>query len=130
MSIEAAGPVPRPAPASIAVTSTSPGVAERSPTGDQLSPAQHHAPTSIAAAAVVRPKLSTQRAHVLGVVRERGPLSDEELALAAKLLPDSCRPRRVELWRAGLVEQVGIGLTSAGRACALWGITTNDRSTG
>lgn len=37
--------------------------------------------------------------------------------------PDSCRKRRSELARQGLVEPAGIGVSPYGRRCTLWTLT-------
>jgi hypothetical protein len=82
--------------------------------------------TSQEAAESIRPFVVGQRRRLLEVLFYDGPLSDAEAADRADMSPDAERPRRIELWRAGLIEQVGVGLTKSDRRCALWGVTINE----
>jgi hypothetical protein len=86
-------------------------------------PYQRHSPTSKAAADSMRPFIvNTQHQAILDALTAYGPLTDEELQEATNLSPNSERPRRVELWRAGKLVQRGQGVTRAGRAAARWDV--------
>jgi predicted HTH transcriptional regulator len=63
--------------------------------------------------------LGRRQAIVLEVIRERGPVTDKEIA--SKLLiqdPNGIRPRRFELAKAGLIESIGK------KKCAITGKTS------
>lgn len=84
-------------------------------------PHQAHSATSHAAAAAAASSAPRDRARVLALIRESGPISDEAIADALALNPSTARPRRVELQRDGLIRESGHkGRTRAGRACNLW----------
>lgn len=53
------------------------------------------------------------------------PATDEQLAIRLNLAPNTCRPRRVELAQAGLIETVANAQTASGRKAAVWSVPTN-----
>lgn len=77
-------------------------------------------PTSIAAAESMVGKTRTLRDLILQALRQT-PMTDEEIAEALNLAPNTARPRRVELLRAGLIEKVGEAKTKSLRNAAVWG---------
>jgi predicted ArsR family transcriptional regulator len=88
---------------------------------DAPAPAQRHSPTSIAAAAdQTALKINRSHALILGKLLELGPMTDQEIGDATGLDMNNVRPRRVELVRAGMVEQCGEGRTKAGKRAAKW----------
>lgn len=86
-------------------------------------PAQRHSPTSVAAADAVAGLAGRLRRELyehLAAQGERGA-TDEELSLALGMSGNTARPRRVELWRAGLVEDSGkVRKTRSGRNATVW----------
>lgn len=75
------------------------------------------------------------RHWVLGILKQRGPLTDQELtdlAVAARIVPSessSPRSRRADLVREGLVRCVDKhGLTRSQKPCARWALTSPDGS--
>lgn len=84
-------------------------------------PAQRHSPTSVAAATAIKPTAGTLRERVLDFLLEFGPHTDEQIQDALAMPASTQRPRRVELCRAGLVEQVGEARTRSGRKAVVWG---------
>ena len=87
-------------------------------------PVHHNAPagTSIAAASKVAPKAETLRAQVLAFIasREQGA-TDEEGMTGCGLAPNTYRPRRWELARAGLIVDSGQRrVTLSGSKAAVW----------
>lgn len=64
---------------------------------------------------------SALRGRVLGALRTRGPMTDEELQVVLAMDPSTQRPRRVELVRLGLVRDSGARRpTLSGRSATLW----------
>lgn len=66
------------------------------------------ADTSRAAALRALPRSGTQRARVLNLLRNAGPMTDEEMQKALALSPNAQRPRRVELVSGGWVRDSGL----------------------
>lgn len=88
--------------------------------GQTLSPpAQRHSPTSVAAAEQIKPTAGTLRERVYKHLLEY-EATDEQIQDALAMDPSTERPRRVELCKAGLVEQVGEARTRSGRKAAVW----------
>lgn len=84
-------------------------------------PAVRSSPTSVAAAEAIRSDAKSLRAKLYAWLRVNGPATDEEMQ--AVLPPNTQRPRRVELVRAGLV--VDSGQTKpgkSGRQATLWAV--------
>ena len=83
---------------------------------DQASP-------SVAAAARQTPaKVTGDRARVLELLAEAGPLTDEQIADRLGMEPNTVRPRRGELVRDGLVVAVDDqGRTRTGSKATRWG---------
>jgi hypothetical protein len=82
-------------------------------------PFQHGSDTSRQAAQAIAPAAGTLRAKVLAVITE-APCTDEEGIQRSGLSPNTWRPRRVELWEAGLVHQAGTRQTKSGRNAVVW----------
>jgi hypothetical protein len=82
-------------------------------------PYQVHNETSRLAAQSIAPAAGTLRARVLAVITEV-PCTDEEGIERSGIAASTWRPRRVELWEAGLVHQAGTRLTKSGRNAVVW----------
>lgn len=79
--------------------------------------------TSIAAAEQIKPKADALRQMVLRHIEACGDAgaTDEEGMLATGMQGNTYRPRRIELWHAGLVKDNGCTRrTVAGRAAIVW----------
>lgn len=88
-----------------------------------IAPAQMHSPTSIDAAQQIEPHMPRLRAEVLGVCRVSGPhgATDEEMQMALVMPANTQRPRRVELWKMGLICDSGQKRkTRSGRNAVVW----------
>ncbi len=85
-------------------------------------PAQRHSPTSTAAAEAIIPHLPPLRLAVLLAIRGAADgLTDEEGVGVTGLSPNTWRPRRVELMRAGLVVDSGrTRRAKSGRRAVVW----------
>ena len=85
-------------------------------------PRQAHSPTSIEAAEAIKPDSNRLRAVVLAWIRSRGELgsTDEEGIAGTGMNPSTYRPRRIELWRAGVIREGGERLTASGRKAVVW----------
>lgn len=77
-------------------------------------PAQRHSPTSVAAAERITPHLGAMQARVLDYIRAHPESTDNEICLGVNS-PNGGRARRIELYRAGLIEKAGV---KAG--CTTW----------
>ena len=96
-------------------------VGERCPWCEAVEPPfQYHSEASVEAAHAIKPTASRLREQVFEAIRDRGPLSDEQLAAVTGMNPNTCRPRRTELVKAGRIEKAGYTLTQAGRKSAAW----------
>jgi transcription initiation factor IIE alpha subunit len=85
-------------------------------------PAVRGSRTSAAAADSLGPE-TLNRLHkaVLAYIAGRGDgCTDEEIAQALGMNPSTARPRRIELMRAGLIEQAGTKRTTSGRMAVVW----------
>jgi len=87
-------------------------------------PYQAHSETSLDAAISMSGKTKTLRELVFDALISK-PMTDEELSVALDLAPNTCRPRRVELVRAGRIVEVGKRPTASGRSATVWAVTTN-----
>lgn len=78
--------------------------------------------TSDQAAQEARPIAASVREQVLEWIRSQGAKgsTDEECQLALNMNPSTQRPRRVELWRSGLIVGNGTRPTRSGRSAAVW----------
>lgn len=83
-------------------------------------PAQRHSETSVAASKAAEPNSGTQRAIVLAWLKLHGPATDEQMQVGLSMNPNTQRPRRIELMRAGKVYQDGESVTKSGRSASLW----------
>ena len=87
-------------------------------------PYQAHSETSLDAAISMSGKTKNLRELVFNAIKGK-PQTDEELSAALDLAPNTCRPRRVELVRAGRIIEVGKRPTASGRSATVWAVTTN-----
>jgi hypothetical protein len=87
-------------------------------------PYQSHSETSMDAALSVVGKTKTLRETVYEALAQT-PMTDEQIAVRLNLAPNTARPRRVELSKAGRIVEVGKAPTASGRSAVLWGV---DRS--
>jgi hypothetical protein len=89
-------------------------------------PAQRHSPTSVAAAEAIRAAMPALRRRVLDALEGAGDrgLTDEEGIDGTGMPPSTYRPRRVELWRGGFVEDSGrTRRVRSGKAAVVWVVT-------
>lgn len=90
---------------------------------DDLPPHQSHSDTSREAAEAIEPDAESLRGVVLAYIRRRGRegATDDEIQVALDMNPSTQRPRRVELWEAGLVERTSATRpTRSGRRATVW----------
>ncbi len=90
-------------------------------------PAQRHSETSVAAAEDIASAAQTLRRMVLLYLKSRHPdgATDEEAQELLMMSPNTQRPRRVELVRAGLVRDSGrTRKTRSGRKAVVWEATS------
>ena len=77
--------------------------------------------TSREAAILAAPNAGTDRARVLDLLRQRGPMTLEQIEDDLSLSGNTVRPRRLELEKAGLVRDSGrTARTARGRSAVLW----------
>jgi hypothetical protein len=97
---------------------------EESDLQEEHAPYQAHSETSREAAELIEPSSSTLRGRVYAFVSECGEekgATDDEMQVALRMNPSTQRPRRVELWRAGLVRDSGVKRpTRTGRRAVVW----------
>lgn len=77
---------------------------------------------SVDAARQIEPNAATLRAAVLAHIRgcaARGA-TDDEIQLALDLDGNTERPRRWELYKAGVIHAIGYRVNRRGRRCAVW----------
>ena len=84
--------------------------------------AQLNSIESVDAAIANMPNRESQRGRVLAFLEEYGGHTDEQIQDALGMDPNTQRPRRVELARAGLIKKVGVARTRSGRSAAVWGV--------
>jgi hypothetical protein len=90
---------------------------------DLFAPAQSHSPTSVAAAAAMQPHLGAAQARVLEVIRQHGPLSDNDGIRLTGMI-NGYRARRIELSKAGLIREAGKKINQeSGQEAVLWRAT-------
>lgn len=84
-------------------------------------PAQGHSQTSREAAEAAKPDAPRLRTQVLDFIRAHGPVTDEQVQDGLAMNPSTQRPRRVELLRAGLIEEDPVkGETKSKRRASRW----------
>lgn len=77
--------------------------------------------TSVAAADSMRESAATLRGKVLRLLREVGPMTDEQIQDRLSMNPSTERPRRIELVTMGLVRDSGrVDRTHSGRRAIVW----------
>ena len=84
-------------------------------------PVQSHSATSIQAGRSMAGKTGSLRAVVLNAIAKQAG-TDEELADRLAMNPNTVRPRRVELAKAGLIKEIGTRPTKSGRKAVVWDI--------
>lgn len=88
---------------------------------EQTLPYQPHSETSKAAAVAMLPKAGGDRERVLSVIKSHGPLTDEQIQDALGMNPSTERPRRIELFKAGLITKDPVkGTTKSNRKADRW----------
>ncbi len=92
---------------------------------DPIPAYQPHSETSTQAALSVVGKTKTLRETVYEALAQT-PMTDEQIAVRLNLAPNTARPRRVELVRAGRITDVGKAPTSSGRMAVLWGVAHSE----
>ena len=81
-------------------------------------------PSAAAAARQTPAKVTGDRARILELLTAAGPLTDEQIAERLGMEPNTVRPRRGELVRAGLVQAVDEeGRTRTGSRATRWGVS-------
>ena len=91
-------------------------------------PYARHSATSKAAAKAVEPRMGTQKATVLIIIRRCSQpshgggvgLTDEQICMFTELSGDTVRPRRGALADAGLIKKQGTRKTTSGRDADVW----------
>ncbi len=82
---------------------------------------QAHSPTSQAAAEAYRERAPNARRRVYDLIASASGLTDEQIQESLRMNPNTQRPRRVELERAGLVADSGCTRkTKSGMAAVVW----------
>jgi len=92
---------------------------------DALPPYVATSITSIEAAASMVGKTKTLRETVYEALAQT-PMTDEQIAVRLNLAPNTARPRRIELTKAGRIVEVGKTLTASGRSAVLWGVVRSE----
>jgi hypothetical protein len=87
----------------------------------------HHSETSFEAGDAIRSKAGNLRERVLDLLKT-GAYTDEQIAVKLAMNPSTARPRRVELYNAGLIDCVGFAQTSSGRRSQLWTATPTEKA--
>ena len=81
--------------------------------------AQVHSEASVKAAESMRGKTESIRKMVLKLLEVR-PMTDEQLVEMLEMPANTVRPRRIELYQAGLVVKAGTVIAKSGRSATLW----------
>lgn len=77
--------------------------------------------TSRAAATAIKPVTPTLRALVFEAIRAK-PSTDEEVQEKLAMSPNTQRPRRIELAKAGLIVKSGLRQTRSKRWADVWAV--------
>jgi hypothetical protein len=91
--------------------------------GGPEAPYQEHSDTSREAAELIEPDAESLRGEVLAYIRRCGATgaTDDEVQVALSMNPSTQRPRRVELWKAELIERASAKRpTRSGRKASVW----------
>ena len=82
--------------------------------------------TSLAAAQSMKYRIPSLRERCLGMIRAHDfGMTDEELTDAMGYPANTIRPRRIELSKAGLIEQCGTRKTKSGRSAVAWKVVND-----
>jgi predicted ArsR family transcriptional regulator len=84
-------------------------------------PYQAHSATSREASKSMVGKTASLREQVFTALKFE-PMTDEAICQRLGLSPNTARPRRVELVKAGRIAKVGENVTASGRKAAVWGV--------
>lgn len=96
-----------------------PGIAFRDPPAVGLTPETYAA--SVTAAEQIEPTADTLRAQVYQFIRAReNGATDDEIQGGLSMDGNTERPRRWELFNAGLIHSDGFRVNPRGRKCAVW----------
>jgi hypothetical protein len=76
--------------------------------------------TSAAAADSVRASAPTYRERVLTCIRNAPGVTDEQITEITGIQPSTARPRRIELFKMGLIRPAGEARTHSGRRATRW----------
>lgn len=77
--------------------------------------------TSRGAAESMRHAAKRLRGKVLSAIQAaKDGLTDEEIATATGIAPNTARPRRIELERLNYIRRAGTRKTKSGRSAAVW----------
>jgi hypothetical protein len=68
----------------------------------------------------IKPRTLELQRKVHEAIRDWGPITDERIAEVTHLNPNTARPRRLELERAGKIEAAGASRTRSGRRAVAW----------
>ena len=68
----------------------------------------------------IKPRTRELQAIVYRTVQRYGPVTDERISELSGLNPNTCRPRRLELERAGRIVAAGYSKTRSGRKAVAW----------
>lgn len=91
------------------------------PPPDEL--ARSNDTTSLDAAKTVSAyQRSQQQQDLIDVLEVHGPLTDEQMVQLTAMNPNSQRPRRRELEKAGVLCEAGEARTASGRKAKTWGL--------
>jgi hypothetical protein len=76
--------------------------------------------TSSQARRQIAPRVPSIREQVYAYIRESNGVTDEEIQAALNLNPNTSRPRRIELAKAGRIVPVGTRRTRSGALAVCW----------
>lgn len=99
-----------------------PSTVDYGPLFAKPAPAQQHSRTSMQAAdAMDRATMNRLQRLIYDYLADRPDgATDEEIAHACGMNPSTERPRRIELWRRGLVIEAGVRKTASKRNATVW----------
>lgn len=88
-----------------------------------VAPFISHSPESLRASVAIEGARDTLRRAVYKLIRDSGEqgATDDEMQVQLQMNPSTQRPRRIELWTAGLIRKDGRSrITRSGRSAAVW----------
>lgn len=107
-----------------------PSLFDQQPTARSTDPHTSH----LAAASITRTHISTVQTHIIQLLTQHGPMTDEQIAdryrhhvMLPACSPSGLRTRRSELVAIGTVrDSQQRGITASGRATIIWELVTDD----